>query len=140
MLLRSLAQVIAGKGSRHRRSWIHPKRRGAVCRRSGATVPGEVECGRGGMGGEAADLGAGTERNVVALWIGARDPRTPVLAKIAAAAVAAYALSPIDLIPDFIPVLGYLDDVILVPITSPPRKLLSLPHRLSFGKQIASVE
>lgn len=56
------------------------------------------------------------KRDVVALWIAARDPRTPVVAKIAAAAVAAYALSPIDLIPDFIPVLGYLDDLVIVPL------------------------
>jgi len=53
---------------------------------------------------------------VVALWIAARDPRTPWYAKIVAAAVAAYALSPIDLIPDFIPVLGCLDDLIIVPL------------------------
>ena len=46
----------------------------------------------------------------------ARDPRIPWYAKIVAACVAAYALSPIDLIPDFIPVLGYLDDLILVPL------------------------
>ncbi len=56
------------------------------------------------------------KRDVVALWIAARDPRTPWLAKAAAAAVAAYALSPIDLIPDFIPVLGYLDDLVIVPL------------------------
>jgi uncharacterized membrane protein YkvA (DUF1232 family) len=56
------------------------------------------------------------KRDVIALWIAARDPRTPTLAKVVAAMVAAYALSPIDLIPDFIPVLGYLDDVILVPL------------------------
>lgn len=56
------------------------------------------------------------KRDVLALWIAARDPRTPVAAKIVAAIVAAYALSPIDLIPDFIPILGYLDDVILVPL------------------------
>lgn len=55
------------------------------------------------------------KRDVVALWIAARDPRTPLAAKVVAGAVAAYALSPIDLIPDFIPVLGYLDDVILLP-------------------------
>lgn len=55
------------------------------------------------------------KRDVLALWIAARDPRTPVLAKITAAAVAAYALSPIDLIPDFVPVLGYLDDLLIVP-------------------------
>lgn len=56
------------------------------------------------------------KRDVLALWIAARDPRTPVMAKIIAAAVAAYALSPIDLIPDFIPVLGLLDDAILLPL------------------------
>ncbi len=55
------------------------------------------------------------KRDVVALWLAARDRRTPLGAKIVAGAVAAYALSPIDLIPDFIPVLGYLDDVLLVP-------------------------
>ena len=55
------------------------------------------------------------KRDVSALWIAARDPRVPWYAKALAGAVAAYALSPIDLIPDFIPVLGYLDDLILVP-------------------------
>ena len=45
-----------------------------------------------------------------------RDPRTPLAAKVLGLAVVAYALSPIDLIPDFIPVLGYLDDLILLPI------------------------
>lgn len=54
-------------------------------------------------------------RDVVALWLAARDPRVPWGAKLLAGAVATYALSPIDLIPDFIPVLGLLDDVILVP-------------------------
>ena len=56
------------------------------------------------------------KRDVVALWIAARDPRTPLAAKIVAGAVAAYALSPIDLIPDFIPVMGYLDDLLIVPL------------------------
>lgn len=56
------------------------------------------------------------ERDVVALWIAARDRRTPILAKLVAGAVAAYALSPIDLIPDFVPVLGYLDDLVIVPL------------------------
>jgi len=55
------------------------------------------------------------KQDVVAVWIAARDPRVPWYAKLLAGAVAAYALSPIDLIPDFIPVLGYLDDVIIVP-------------------------
>lgn len=56
------------------------------------------------------------KRDVVALWIAARDPRTPMLAKTVAAAVAAYALFPIDLIPDVIPVFGYLDDLLIVPL------------------------
>lgn len=55
-------------------------------------------------------------REVIALWIAAGDPRTPWQARAAAAFVAAYALSPIDLIPDFIPVLGHLDDLVLVPL------------------------
>ena len=55
------------------------------------------------------------KRDIVALWLAARDRRTPLAAKLVAGAVAGYALSPIDLIPDFIPVLGYLDDLLLVP-------------------------
>lgn len=66
--------------------------------------------------GKAKIWARGVTRDVVALWIGARDPRTPLAAKIAAGAVAAYALSPIDLIPDFVPVLGYLDDLLIVPL------------------------
>ena len=54
-------------------------------------------------------------RDAVAVWIAARDPRVPWYAKVLAGSVAAYALSPIDLIPDFIPVLGYLDDLVIVP-------------------------
>jgi len=57
----------------------------------------------------------GLKRDVMALWLAARDPRVPMLAKLLAGLVAAYALSPIDLIPDFIPVLGYLDDLLIVP-------------------------
>jgi uncharacterized membrane protein YkvA (DUF1232 family) len=53
---------------------------------------------------------------IYALTIAYRDPRTPWYAKAWALAVAAYALSPIDLIPDFIPVLGYLDDLVLLPL------------------------
>jgi uncharacterized membrane protein YkvA (DUF1232 family) len=55
-------------------------------------------------------------RDAHAVWLAARDPRTPWYARAVAIAVAAYALSPIDLIPDFVPVLGYLDDLILVPL------------------------
>jgi uncharacterized membrane protein YkvA (DUF1232 family) len=55
------------------------------------------------------------KRDVHAVYLAARDPRTPWYVRALALAVAGYALSPIDLIPDFIPVVGYLDDVILVP-------------------------
>ena len=65
---------------------------------------------------EAKQWARALKRDVVALWIAARDPRTPWRAKLAAGAVAAYALSPIDLIPDFVPVLGYVDDLVIVPL------------------------
>jgi len=55
------------------------------------------------------------KRDVIALWLAARDPRVPWYAKALSAAVAAYALSPVDLIPDFIPIIGYLDDLLIVP-------------------------
>ena len=55
-------------------------------------------------------------RDAHALYLAARDPRVPWYAKALAVAVAAYAASPIDLIPDFIPVIGYVDDLILVPL------------------------
>jgi uncharacterized membrane protein YkvA (DUF1232 family) len=55
------------------------------------------------------------KRDAVTLWFAARDPRTPWTAKALCAFTVAYALSPIDLIPDFIPVLGYLDDLVLLP-------------------------
>jgi uncharacterized membrane protein YkvA (DUF1232 family) len=56
------------------------------------------------------------KRDAIALFLAARDPRTPWCAKVMAGLVAAYALSPIDLVPDFIPVLGYLDDLVIVPL------------------------
>jgi uncharacterized membrane protein YkvA (DUF1232 family) len=56
------------------------------------------------------------KRDVVAITLAVRDPRVPWYAKAVGACVVAYALSPIDLIPDFIPVLGYLDDLVLVPL------------------------
>ena len=55
-------------------------------------------------------------RDVGALWLATRDSRVPWHAKLLAGAVAAYALSPIDLIPDLVPVLGYVDDLIIVPL------------------------
>lgn len=65
--------------------------------------------------GGVRDWAKRLKRDVVALWLAARDPRVPWHAKAVAGAVAAYALSPIDLIPDFIPVLGYVDDLLIVP-------------------------
>ncbi len=56
------------------------------------------------------------EAEAYALYLAARHPGTPWRAKLLAAAIVAYVFSPIDLIPDFIPVLGYLDDLILVPL------------------------
>jgi uncharacterized membrane protein YkvA (DUF1232 family) len=56
------------------------------------------------------------KREVLALYFAVRDPRVPWYVKVVAACVVAYALSPIDLIPDPIPVLGYLDDLILIPL------------------------
>jgi uncharacterized membrane protein YkvA (DUF1232 family) len=56
------------------------------------------------------------KRDVHALYLASRDPRVPWYIKTLAIVIAGYALSPIDLIPDFVPVLGYLDDVILVPL------------------------
>ncbi len=55
-------------------------------------------------------------RDIHAVYLTARDPRVPWYARILAIAVAGYALSPIDLIPDFIPVIGYADDLIIVPL------------------------
>ena len=56
------------------------------------------------------------KRNIAALYFAYRDPRTPWYAKGLAILIVVYALSPIDLIPDFIPILGYLDDLLLVPL------------------------
>lgn len=55
------------------------------------------------------------KREAVALWFAYKHPATPMLAKVLCILVVGYALSPIDLIPDFIPVLGYLDDALLLP-------------------------
>lgn len=55
------------------------------------------------------------KREVLVLWLAARDVRTPILVKVLAAVTVGYALSPIDLVPDFIPVFGLIDDLVLVP-------------------------
>lgn len=58
---------------------------------------------------------ASLKRDIPAVFLALKSENTPILAKILAAVTVAYALSPIDLIPDFVPVLGYLDDVLLLP-------------------------
>ena len=68
------------------------------------------------MAGRLRDWARVIKRDTHALYLASRDPRVPWVAKAVAIIVASYALSPIDLIPDFIPVLGYLDDVCLVPL------------------------
>jgi uncharacterized membrane protein YkvA (DUF1232 family) len=55
------------------------------------------------------------KREALVLWFASRDPRAPWYAKWLAVFIVAYALSPIDLIPDFIPIIGYLDEIILLP-------------------------
>ncbi len=65
-----------------------------------------------GWKGRALEL----KTEVYALYLAYKDPRTPWYAKVFTALVVGYAFSPIDLIPDFIPVLGYLDDLVLVPL------------------------
>jgi len=56
------------------------------------------------------------KRDVMTLWFALKHPQTPWYARVFAAILTAYAFSPIDLIPDFIPVLGYLDDMLIVPV------------------------
>ena len=68
------------------------------------------------MWDEWKNWAAALKQDTYALYLAARDPRVPVVAKLVVVLVVAYALSPIDLIPDFIPVLGYLDDMLLLPM------------------------
>ena len=68
------------------------------------------------MVGTLKDWARAIKRDVHAIYLAARDPRVPWYAKALALCVAGYALSPIDLIPDFIPVIGYLDDLVIVPL------------------------
>lgn len=77
---------------------------------------------------------------VFALYLAYRDPRTPWYAKVVVAVVVGYAFSPIDLIPDPIPILGYLDDVILIPLgvalavrLIPPEVLAECRHKAEEG-------
>ena len=66
--------------------------------------------------GERASLVQKLRAEVHAAWLAARDPRTPWYARVFGLLVTAYALSPIDLVPDFIPVLGLLDDALIIPL------------------------
>ena len=77
------------------------------------------------------------KRDVMTLWFARSHPATPWYAKAMGAFVVAYALSPIDLIPDFIPVLGYLDDVILLPVLIWLTVRLLPPEVLSESRQQA---
>ncbi|MGH6912492.1 MAG: VTT domain-containing protein [Geminicoccales bacterium] len=70
----------------------------------------------GRLGERVRGFARAMQRDVYAIYLAARDPRVPWYAKGFALLVAAYAVSPVDLIPDFIPVLGHLDDVVLVPL------------------------
>lgn len=67
------------------------------------------------LAGRLRGWAASLKRETYALYLAYRDPRVPLVARLFAAAVVAYAFSPIDLIPDPIPVLGYLDDLLIVP-------------------------
>jgi uncharacterized membrane protein YkvA (DUF1232 family) len=79
------------------------------------------------------------KRDVLTLYLAVRDPRVPWYAKLVAGCVVAYALSPIDLIPDFIPVLGYLDDLILLPLGIALAVRLIPPDLLEEHRKEASV-
>jgi uncharacterized membrane protein YkvA (DUF1232 family) len=79
------------------------------------------------------------KRDVHALYLASRDPRVPWYAKALAIVVTGYALSPIDLIPDFIPVIGYLDDVILVPAGIWLVIKLILPDIMAEHRELAAV-
>jgi uncharacterized membrane protein YkvA (DUF1232 family) len=75
-----------------------------------------------------------------ALYLAARDPRTPWFAEVLVLLVVAYALSPIDLIPDFIPVLGYLDDLVIVPAGIALALALIPPEVIAEARQKAQSE
>jgi uncharacterized membrane protein YkvA (DUF1232 family) len=80
------------------------------------------------------------KRDTRALHSAARDPRVPWYAKALAIAVAAYALSPIDLIPDFVPVLGYLDDLVIVPLGVALVVWLMPPELMSHHRALAEAQ
>ncbi|MGE7673147.1 YkvA family protein [Lysinibacillus sp. NPDC094403] len=77
------------------------------------------------------------KQNLFVLYLSYKDPRTPWYAKLVAMFVVAYAFSPIDLIPDFIPVIGYLDDLIIVPLGIILALKLIPPHVIEDNKEAA---
>lgn len=79
-------------------------------------MPPEETNGQPHPGGRLRAAARALKRETLALWFAARHPDTPWYARLLVAVVVAYAFSPIDLIPDFIPVIGYVDDLILVPL------------------------
>ena len=87
----------------------------ALSRADGPVTTRADPSAAGGVLHRAKQFARTIKRDTVAVWIASRDPRVPWYVKLVAATVAAYALSPIDLIPDFIPVLGYVDDIVIVP-------------------------
>ena len=79
------------------------------------------------------------KRHTLTVYCVARDPRTPMMVRILALLIAAYALSPIDLIPDFIPVIGYLDDLLIVPLGIALVVSLTPPDVIKAAKAKATV-
>ena len=80
------------------------------------------------------------KREVYALYFASRDPRVPWYAKLVAGCVAAYAFSPIDLIPDPIPILGYVDDLVLIPLGVLAVRRMIPPHVLAECRARADTE
>ena len=107
-----------GRGQAHARRDGH--RHGADPARRDASDERGLPSGRPATGRSTLDrLRAAARRlrrDAYALWLAARDPRMPLAPKLVALAVAAYAFSPIDLVPDFVPVLGLLDELVIVPL------------------------
>jgi uncharacterized membrane protein YkvA (DUF1232 family) len=84
--------------------------------RHGPARPAEAGRAAKGLISHIKNWALALRRDAHAILLASRDPRVPWAARLLAIAVAGYALSPIDLIPDFIPVIGYLDDLIIVPL------------------------
>jgi uncharacterized membrane protein YkvA (DUF1232 family) len=88
--------------------------------------------------GTLKDRAQQLKQHTLTVYYAARDPRTPLAVRVLALMVAAYALSPIDLIPDFIPVLGLLDDLIIVPLGLALIVRLTPPEILEDARQRAT--